>query len=59
VGEQNFTQKKYEIEAEQVINHPLKFRSRCGTHYVKTVILGGEFYALLSQKIRSEEEKRQ
>lgn len=34
------------------------FRRDCGTHYLATIVTGGELYALLSQRISSEEERR-
>lgn len=35
----------------------LAFRRKCGTHYLSSIIYGGELYAILSQTVTSEQEK--
>ena len=37
----------------------LAFRRRCGTHFLSSLISGGELYAVLSQTITSEKEKEE
>lgn len=40
-------------------NDPITFRQKCGTHFIKAIVLGGEYSAVLSHAAKSQEEQKE
>ncbi len=47
----------YQTVAKERSSSPGTFKANCGTHYIRAIVEGGEFYGTVSQVIKSEEDR--